>query len=215
MKTKLWQKDSSDVTEHEKIVEKFTVGHDVQFDLMLAEHDIIGTKAHVAMLTKIGFISVDENVAIQQALDEMLIDAQNGKFKIEDGVEDVHSQIENNLTIKLGEAGKKIHTGRSRNDQVLLAIKLYLCKEIKEIAADSEKLFKRLIELSKKHQNDLLPGYTHFQIAMPSSFGLWFSAYAESLTDDFELLIAAYNVCNKNPLGSGAGYGSSFPLDRK
>ncbi|MGZ5272902.1 MAG: argininosuccinate lyase, partial [Kaistella sp.] len=171
-------------------------------------------KAHCNMLAKIGFLTETENSAIQKELDEMFVLAKDNLLTINDGVEDIHSQIEFNLTQKLGDAGKKIHTGRSRNDQVLLAIKLYLAAEIKEIAQLSKNLFETLIALSETHKAALMPGYTHFQIGMPSSFGLWFSAFAESLSEDLEVLAAALSVVQKNPLGSGAGFGSSFPLDR-
>lgn len=210
---KLWAKDSAN-QKYLEIIEKFTVGKDKDFDVILAEFDIIGTKAHVKMLNKIGFLENDELKNILSELDAMLVLAKEQKLEIQEGVEDIHSQIEFNLTEKLGEAGKKIHTGRSRNDQVLLAIKLYLRSEIKEIASLSKTLFETLIQLSEIHKKKLMPGYTHFQIGMPSSFGLWFSAFAESLSEDLEMLATAYSVVSKNPLGSGAGYGSSFPLDR-
>ncbi|AYO57675.1 argininosuccinate lyase [Chryseobacterium sp. 6424] len=210
---KLWAKDSAN-QDHLEIIEKFTVGKDKDFDVLLAQYDIFGTKAHCKMLAKIGFLTDEENDLIQKELDEMYLLAKENKLFINDGVEDIHSQIEFNLTQKLGDAGKKIHTGRSRNDQVLLAIKLYLSAEIKEIAKLSKILFERLITLADTHQAILMPGYTHFQIGMPSSFGLWFSAYAESLSEDLEVLAAALSVTQKNPLGSGAGFGSSFPLDR-
>jgi len=210
---KLWAKDNANKN-YQKIIEKFTVGKDRDFDTLLAKFDVIGNKAHVAMLNSIGFISDEENTAIQQELDAMLILAQKNELKIDDDVEDIHSQIEINLTQKLGEAGKKIHTGRSRNDQVLLDIKLFLRSEIQEIAAHTKGLFDQLLSLADTNKEILMPGYTHYQIAMPSSFGLWFSAFAESLSEDLELLATAYSSASKNPLGSGAGYGSSFPLDR-
>lgn len=210
---KLWAKDTAN-SEYLEIIEKFTVGKDKDFDVLLAEFDILGTKAHVEMLSTIGFMGAEENTAVQRELDNMLVLAKAQKLEIKEGVEDIHSQIEFNLTEKLGETGKKIHTGRSRNDQVLLAIKLYLRSEIKQIAALSSKLFDTLINLADIHQKKLMPGYTHYQIGMPSSFGLWFSAFAESLSEDLEFLSAALSVVSKNPLGSGAGYGSSFPLDR-
>ncbi len=210
---KLWAKDSAN-RNHLEIIEKFTVGKDKDFDILLAQYDILGTKAHCKMLAKIGFLVEEENSAIQKELDEMYLLAKENKLLINEGVEDIHSQIEFNLTQKLGDAGKKIHTGRSRNDQVLLAIKLYLASEIKEIAQLSKNLFERLINLAETHKSALMPGYTHFQIGMPSSFGLWFSAFAESLSEDLEVLAAALSVVEKNPLGSGAGFGSSFPLDR-
>lgn len=210
---KLWAKDSANQN-HLEIIEKFTVGKDKDFDILLAQYDILGTKAHCKMLAKIGFLAEEENSAIQKELDEMYLLAKENQLLINDGVEDIHSQIEFNLTQKLGDAGKKIHTGRSRNDQVLLAIKLYLAAEIKEIAQLSKNLFERLISLADTHQSALMPGYTHFQIGMPSSFGLWFSAFAESLSEDLEVLATALSIVQKNPLGSGAGFGSSFPLDR-
>lgn len=210
---KLWAKDSAN-RNHLGIIEKFTVGKDKDFDILLAQYDILGTKAHCKMLAKIGFLTEEENDSIQKELDEMYLLAKENQLLINDGVEDIHSQIEFNLTQKLGDAGKKIHTGRSRNDQVLLAIKLYLAAEIKEIAQLSKNLFERLIVLAETYKASLMPGYTHFQIGMPSSFGLWFSAFAESLSEDLEVLAAALSVVQKNPLGSGAGFGSSFPLDR-
>ncbi|HZK64570.1 MAG TPA: argininosuccinate lyase [Puia sp.] len=209
---KLWQKDGSKVNE---IIEKFTVGRDKEFDILLAAYDVEGSMAHAAMLESIGMISKEEAVSIQKALGNMLSDIREGRFQIETGVEDVHSQVEFNLTKAIGEAGKKIHSGRSRNDQVAVDIKLFLRAEIQNIKEEAKGLFDLLISLSNQYQNDLLPGYTHLQIAMPSSFGLWFGAYGEGLTDDLEMLAAAYQIANKNPLGSGAGYGSSFPLNRK
>ncbi len=210
---KLWAKDSAN-RNHLEIIEKFTVGKDKDFDILLAQYDILGTKTHCKMLAKIGFLTEEENISIQKELDEMYLLAKENQLLINNGVEDIHSQIEFNLTQKLGDAGKKIHTGRSRNDQVLLAIKLYLAAEIKEIAQLSKNLFERLIVLAETHKASLMPGYTHFQIGMPSSFGLWFSAFAESLSEDLEVLAAALSVVQKNPLGSGAGFGSSFPLNR-
>ncbi len=211
--TKLWAKDNLN-QKFLEIIEKFTVGNDKDYDIYLAKFDIVGTKAHVKMLNKIGFLEDEELKNILSALDEMFILAKENQLKIEDGVEDIHSQIELNLTRKLGDAGKKIHTGRSRNDQVLLAIKLFLKNEIEEIAQLSKTFFETLIKISEQYQSVLMPGYTHYQIAMPSSFGLYFSAFAESLSEDLELLQSAHSVVSKNPLGSGAGYGSSFPLDR-
>ncbi len=212
---KLWQKDNHKESDKSKIVERFTVGNDRELDLVLAEFDAIGSKAHAEMLCKAGIITKEENKKLQKGLDAILNEIKKGKFKIDDTVEDVHSQIEFMLTERVGEAGKKIHTGRSRNDQVLLDIKLFVRYELKEITKSVVQLFEKLISLSEQHKEKLLPGYTHFQLAMPSSFGLWFGAYAESLIDDMELIVAAYNIANKNPLGSGAGYGSAFPLDRK
>ncbi|HTB06634.1 MAG TPA: argininosuccinate lyase [Bacteroidia bacterium] len=211
MSKKLWQKD----IEVNKLVEQFTVGKDKEFDLLLAEHDLIASRAHAQMLEKVKLISKDDLKKLLAGLDAIEKQIEKGKFKIEEGVEDVHSQIEMQLTKMAGEAGKKIHLGRSRNDQVLTAMKLYLRNELTVIANQVGELFAVLIQQSKQHKNVLLPGYTHLQIAMPSSFGLWLSAYAESLCDDMELLIAAYAICNKNPLGSAAGYGSSFPIDRQ
>jgi argininosuccinate lyase len=213
---KLWQKNQSEQTgEAAKLIETFTVGRDREFDLVLAEHDVTGSLAHAEMLMHTGLISVADFEQIKSGLEEIREAIGNGQFFIEEGVEDVHSQVELLLTRKVGEAGKKIHSGRSRNDQVLLDIKLYLRAEIIEISREVKELFDVLLQQAELHQEKLLPGYTHFQLAMPSSFGLWFSAYAESLTDDLEFLNAAYRICNKNPLGSGAGYGSSFPLDRE
>lgn len=213
---KLWDKNiDGKEAEHAKIIEKFTVGNDRDFDLLLAEYDIKGNLAHAEMLSRVGLLEESEWKLVEKELLIMLEEVKKGNFTIEDGVEDVHSQVEFNLTQKIGDAGKKIHSARSRNDQVLVDIKLYLKEEIKEIAKLSEHLFGTLQSLSEAHKDKLIPGYTHLQIAMPSSFGLWFGAYAEALTDDLELLVAAYNVCNKNPLGSAAGYGSSFPIDRE
>jgi argininosuccinate lyase len=211
MSKKLWQKD----IEVNKLIEQFTVGKDTEFDMLLAEHDVIASRAHAQMLGKVKLLSKDDLKKLLSGLDTIEKQIKKGTFRIEDGVEDVHSQIEIQLTNIAGEAGKKIHMGRSRNDQVLTAVKLYLKSELKAIAKQVEEVFGVFIKLSEQHKNVLLPGYTHFQIAMPSSFGLWLGAYAESLCDDMELLVAAYHICNKNPLGSAAGYGSSFPLDRK
>jgi len=213
---KLWQNNTEKTnTTIQKMVDDFTIGEDKIWDLYLAESDVIGSMAHTTMLKEIGLITENELKAIKENLNEILDLIQKGEFKIDEGVEDVHSQIEMMLTEKIGDIGKKIHSGRSRNDQSLLDIKLFIKKEIKSIVEKTEPVFKELLTLSEKHKTDLLPGYTHFQLAMPSSFGLWFGAYAESLSDDLELLLAAYNVADKNPLGSGAGYGSSFPLDRE
>lgn len=208
---KLWQKESTSVSE---LVEKFTVGRDREFDLLLAQYDVQGSIAHVTMLGEVGLMSKDEAEKAVIALNEILSDIQQSRFTIEDGIEDVHSQVEYLLTQRIGDIGKKIHSGRSRNDQVAVDIKLFLRAQILEIRDAVSELFGLLIQQSEAHKKELLPGYTHFQIAMPSSFGLWFGAYAESLVDDLELLAAAYAVANKNPLGSGAGYGSSFPLNR-
>lgn len=208
---KLWQKNY-DV---DKLIEQFTVGNDTHLDLLLARYDVLGSIAHATMLESIGLLTGAELTSLKKELQSILQSIEDGKFVIETGVEDVHSQIELLLTKKLGDVGKKIHSGRSRNDQVLLDIKLFSRNEIMEIVSASKELFDLLIGLSEKHKDKLLPGYTHSQIAMPSSFGLWFSAYAESLVDDLTFLYAAYKQVNKNPLGSGAGYGSSFPLNRK
>ena len=209
---KLWQKENNKTSTN---IEKFTVGSDNELDLVLAEFDVIGSLAHTEMLASIGLLTKDELTDIHKELKNILKEIKEGNFKIEEGVEDIHSQIELMLTQRIGEAGKKIHSGRSRNDQVLVDIKLYVRYELKEITKLVTQLFNQLVDLSEKHKDKSLPGYTHFQIAMPSSFGLWFGAYAESLLDDMELVNAAYNVTNKNPLGSGAGYGSSFPLNRE
>ena len=209
---KLWQKESNKTSD---LIEKFTVGKDNELDLSLAEFDVLGSIAHTEMLESIGLLTKEELTSIHKELKNILLEIKEGKFVIEEGVEDIHSKIELMLTKRIGEAGKKIHSGRSRNDQVLVDIKLYVRYELKEIVKLVSNLFNQLIDLSEAHKDKLLPGYTHLQIAMPSSFGLWFGAYAESLIDDMELIIAAYHVANKNPLGSGAGYGSSFPLNRE
>ncbi len=208
---KLWQKDNTSISE---LIEKFTVGRDKEFDILLARHDVLGSIAHVKMLSEVGLMNKTESEAAVEGLKNILSEIKKGEFKLEDDVEDIHSQVELLLTKRLGEIGKKIHSGRSRNDQVALDIKLYLRTEILEIKNLSFHFFELLIAQSEKFKDDLLPGYTHLQIAMPSSFGLWLGAYAESLVDDMEFLAAAYQVTNKNPLGSGAGYGSSFPLSR-
>lgn len=208
---KLWQKENTSVSE---LIEKFTVGKDKEFDLLLAKYDVQGSIAHVTMLGEVGLMTKEESAMAIEALEQIAEEIQNLKFKIQNNIEDVHSQIEFLLTERIGEAGKKIHSGRSRNDQVAVAIKLYLRAEIQNIKIEVKELFDLLVEQSEKYKHKLLPGYTHLQIAMPSSFGLWFAAYAESLVDDLEVVAAAYNVANKNPLGSGAGYGSSFPLNR-
>ncbi len=209
--SKLWQKDNVSVNEK---IEKFTVGRDPEFDVLLAEFDVLGSLAHTQMLESIGLLEKDELAEIQQELKAIYQSIQVGDFTIEEGIEDVHSQVELMLTRKLGEAGKKIHSGRSRNDQVLVDLKLFTRARLQEVAESSNRLFELLLALSEKFKDVLLPGYTHLQIAMPSSFGLWFGAYAESLVDDMEMLQTAYRLANKNPLGSGAGYGSSFPLNR-
>jgi argininosuccinate lyase len=208
---KLWQK--ANTTTSQKI-EAFTVGKDRELDLQLAEFDVLGSLAHTRMLESIGLLTGDDLAALQTELKSLYQEIKADNFVIEDGVEDVHSQVEMLLTRKLGEAGKKIHSGRSRNDQVLVDLKLYTRDRLQRVAIETKKLFDLLIQLSNRHKDVLLPGYTHLQIAMPSSFGMWFGAYAESLVDDLLVLHAAYQISNKNPLGSGAGYGSSFPLNR-
>jgi argininosuccinate lyase len=213
---KLWQKNQTEnISDIQKIIELFTIGSDKEWDLYLAKYDIQGSIAHAIMLESIGLLTKKELSTLLEGLNEIELTIENGTFIIEKGVEDVHSQIELLLTRNKGEVGKKIHSGRSRNDQSLLDIKLFIKSELKDISEKTKNLFFQLQNLSEKHKEDYLPGYTHMQLAMPSSFGLWFGAYAESLSDDLELLIAAYNVANKNPLGSGAGYGSSFPLNRQ
>jgi argininosuccinate lyase len=212
---KLWQKEEGEAGEWSRIVETFTVGRDLEFDILLAEHDVLGSLAHTHMLASIGLLTTEELASIHSGLHSILEDIRAGRFALEPGVEDVHSQVELQLTRSIGETGKKIHSGRSRNDQVLLDIKLFLRASLRQTATRIQALFERLQALSEKHRERLLPGYTHFQIAMPSSFGLWFGAYAESLCDDMEMLLAAFRIADKNPLGSGAGYGSSFPLQRK
>jgi argininosuccinate lyase len=214
---KLWQKESSKKKSEMEValrIEKFTVGGDREMDMYLAEFDVLGSMAHAIMLESIGLLETVELGTILEQCRKIYNDIINGKFFIEKNIEDVHSQVEWLLTQALGDAGKKIHSGRSRNDQVLVDLKLFMRHQIRQVVTQSEQLFHKLIELSNKHKNDLLPGYTHLQIAMPSSFGLWFGAYAESLVDDIVVMQAAYKVVNKNPLGSGAGYGSSFPLNR-
>jgi argininosuccinate lyase len=208
---KLWSKEKTNTSE---LIERFTVGRDKEFDILLAEHDALGSIAHVKMLGHVGLMKKEDADTAVKGLEDILAIIRTGDFVIEDGVEDVHSQIEFLLTKNIGEAGKQIHSGRSRNDQVAVAIKLYLRAEILKVREATTSLFGLLIDQSEKLKDKLLPGYTHLQIAMPSSFGLWFGAYAESLVDDMEMLAAAYSVANKNPLGSGAGYGSSFPLNR-
>ncbi|MFZ9660875.1 MAG: argininosuccinate lyase [Chitinophagaceae bacterium] len=209
---KLWQKDSSKVSE---LIETFTVGKDKEFDLMLASYDVQGSIAHVTMLGETGLMSKEESKVAINGLHEIAKEIANGNFKIEDGVEDIHSQVELLLTKKIGDIGKMIHSGRSRNDQVAVDIKLFLRSSLMTISEEVNSLFRLLINQSEKYKNVFLPGYTHLQVAMPSSFGLWLGAYAESLVDDMEIVAAAFAVTNKNPLGSGAGYGSSFPLNRK
>jgi argininosuccinate lyase len=197
------------------LVENFTVGNDRELDLRLARYDIIGSMAHIKMLAKIGLLEIEEEQQLQAALQYILEEVEKGNFHLDKDTEDIHSQIESMLTAKLGEIGKKIHSGRSRNDQVLVDIKLYLKDEIRQLKNEVLQLFDLLQSLSEQHKNVLLPGYTHAQIAMPSSFGLWFGAYAETLVDDMYSLVAAWRVVDQNPLGSAAGYGNSFPLDRE
>ena len=208
---KLWNKGF----EPDKAIEEYTVGNDRVLDLRLAQYDIEGSMAHIKMLETIGLLEKSELEQLLVALAELLEEAKQGNFIIEEGVEDVHSQVELMLTRKLGDVGKKIHSGRSRNDQVLVDLKLFMRDELRDIARHAKALFDRLISLSEEHKDTLMPGYTHLQIAMPSSFGLWFGAYAESLIDDMRLVVAAYDTANQNPLGSAAGYGSSFPLNRE
>lgn len=207
---KLWDKGF----EPDKMIEEFTVGRDRELDLRLAKYDVQGSMAHIRMLESIGLLGKDELPVLLDALTDILHTIEEGKFVIEPGVEDVHSQVEFMLTERLGDLGKKIHSGRSRNDQVLVDLKLFMRDELKRIAESVGHLFDRLQHLSEEYKDVLMPGYTHLQVAMPSSFGLWFGAYAEALTDDMQMLVAAYNVANQNPLGSAAGYGSSFPLNR-
>lgn len=208
---KLWQKNSCATAQ----VDTFTVGRDREMDLQIATADVLGSLAHTRMLESIDLLSKDELAAVQSELRSIYAMIERGEFVIEDGSEDVHSQVELMLTRRIGDTGKKIHSGRSRNDQVLVDLRIYLRREIYNIVGLVRELFDTLQGLSEEHKDTLLPGYTHLQVAMPSSFGLWFGAYAESLVDDVTMLEAAYRVCNKNPLGSAAGYGSSFPLDRE
>ena len=210
MAKKLWEKNI-DVNPE---IERFTVGKDRELDLFLARYDVLGSLAHSAMLATIGMLTNEEKESLHAELRNIYGTIEKGEFVIEEGVEDVHSQVELMLTRKLGDTGKKIHSGRSRNDQVLLDLKLFTRKELQDVCEAVKELFYALIEQSNKHKEVLMPGYTHLQVAMPSSFGLWFGAYAESLADDMLFLQAAYKMCNRNPLGSAAGYGSSFPLNR-
>ncbi|MEZ4828298.1 MAG: argininosuccinate lyase [Bacteroidia bacterium] len=207
---KLWDKGY----QIESAIENFTVGRDREMDLFLAPWDVLGTIAHITMLAEIGLLEKEELAVLKAELQYIYAEITAGNFGIEDGVEDVHSQVELMLTRKLGEAGKKVHAGRSRNDQVLVDLKLFFLSEIETIVALTRQLFDTLQHLSETHREILLPGYTHFQVAMPSSFGLWFGSYAESLIDDMHFVFAAWKVANQNPLGSAAGYGSSFPLNR-
>ena len=207
----LWTKNVHMAAE----IERFTIGRDREMDLYLAPYDLLGSMAHITMLEHIGLLSSEELTTLLAALRRLYAQAQRGEFIIEEGVEDVHSQVELMLTRELGDVGKKIHSGRSRNDQVLVDLKLFIRQQIKEIALLSKELFDVLLQRSEQHKNTLMPGYTHLQVAMPSSFGLWFGAYAEGLADDMQLLLAAWRITNRNPLGSAAGYGSSFPLNRQ
>ncbi|MGE4587252.1 MAG: argininosuccinate lyase [Mangrovibacterium sp.] len=208
---KLWDKGYS----VNQMIEKFTVGRDRELDLYLARYDVLGSMAHAIMLESINLLEKYELEQLLSELKDIYAMAVRGEFVIEQGVEDVHSQVETILTRRLGDTGKKIHSGRSRNDQVLLDLKLFTRQEIRELVTAGKELFAVLLRRAEQHRYDLMPGYTHLQVAMPSSFGLWFGAYAESLADDFVLLQAAYRIVNQNPLGSAAGYGSSFPLDRQ
>lgn len=207
---KLWDKGFNT----DEKIDFFTVGNDRELDLVLAKYDVIGSRAHAAMLHKIGLLSAAEWKSVERELGSLLEIIARGEFEIESQFEDVHSKVEYLLTEKLGDTGKKIHTARSRNDQVLVDVHLYLNEELQEVKKEVSQLFNQLIDLAEKHKSVLMPGYTHFQLAMPSSFGLWFSAYAESLIDDVYMLQAAKKVTDQNPLGSAAGYGSSFPIDR-
>ncbi len=197
-----------------QLVDEFTVSNDRVLDMRLAKHDVMGSKAHIKMLCSIGLLEKEEEEILQKGLDEILEEIERGEFKLGDDVEDIHSQVEFLLTKRFGEIGKKIHSGRSRNDQVLVDLKLFLREEVEIFRDEIVELFNTLQQLSERYKDVLLPGYTHAQIAMPSSFGMWFGAYAEALVDDMHMLKGAYNVVNQNPLGSAAGYGSSFPLDR-
>ena len=211
MATKLWEKS----TQVNAKIEAFTIGLDREMDVFLAKYDVLGSMAHIRMLESVGLLQADELGSLLKELKNIYKIADSGNFSIEKGVEDVHSQVEMLLTGKLGDMGKKIHSGRSRNDQVLLDLKLFTRAEIEKIVSSVSDLFDVLISQSNRYKDVLLPGYTHLQVAMPSSFGLWFGAYAESLADDLQLLLSAWKITNRNPLGSAAGYGSSFPLDRQ
>ena len=196
-------------------IEKFTIGRDREMDMYLAKYDVLGSMAHITMLQSIDLLSKDELDVLLKELKAIYQDIEQGRFEIEEGVEDVHSQVELMLTRRLGDTGKKIHSGRSRNDQVLVDLKLFIRDRLRELALLTKSLFDELIAQSDRYKDVLMPGYTHLQVAMPSSFGLWFGAYAESLVDDMQYLLAAWKITNRNPLGSAAGYGSSFPLDRQ
>jgi argininosuccinate lyase len=208
--SKIWQKN----TDSNQLVDAFTVGRDRELDSQMAAFDVLGSLAHTRMLETIGLLSKEDLDLVQRELKTIYHEIEQGNFTIEPEVEDVHSQVELELTRRIGDAGKKIHSGRSRNDQVLVDLKLFFRHELQQVVEGVEKLFSLLIKLSNQYKDVLLPGYTHLQVAMPSSFGLWFGAYAESLADDLELVLAAWKITNKNPLGSAAGYGSSFPLNR-
>ncbi|MBR5820250.1 MAG: argininosuccinate lyase [Alistipes sp.] len=210
MATKLWDKGF----DTNALVEDYTVGNDQELDMRLARYDVQGSLAHIRMLETIGLLTAEELEVLVAGLEQIAREIEAGDFMIEPESEDIHSQVELMLTRRLGDVGKKIHSGRSRNDQVLVDLKLFLREELREIATEVRALFDRLQELSEEHKAVLMPGYTHLQIAMPSSFGLWFGAYAETLVDDMRLVAAAYDIANQNPLGSAAGYGSSFPLNR-
>ncbi|GGH02599.1 argininosuccinate lyase [Mucilaginibacter phyllosphaerae] len=207
---KLWQK----TTNVDKLVENFTVGRDRELDRQMAAFDVLGSLAHTRMLESIGLMDAADLMLVQQELKALYLEIEHDNFEIEPDVEDVHSQVEMLLTRRIGEAGKKIHSGRSRNDQVLVDLKLFFRHQLQQVVTETDTLFRQLIQLSEEHKEVLLPGYTHLQVAMPSSFGLWFGAYAEGLADDLEMVLAAWKITNKNPLGSAAGYGSSFPLNR-
>jgi argininosuccinate lyase len=208
--SKLWQK----TTNVDKLVENFTVGRDRELDRQMAAFDVLGSLAHTKMLESIGLMDAADLMLVQQELKNLYLEIEHDNFEIEPDVEDVHSQVEMLLTRRIGEAGKKIHSGRSRNDQVLVDLKLFFRHQLQQVVNETDTLFRQLIQLSEQHKDVLLPGYTHLQVAMPSSFGLWFGAYAEGLVDDLEMVLAAWKITNKNPLGSAAGYGSSFPLNR-
>ena len=208
---KLWEKS----VQVDKDIERYTIGRDREMDLYLAPYDVLGSMAHITMLESIGLLTRDELDILLREMKQIYRDALESRFVIEEGIEDVHSQVELILTRRLGDIGKKIHSGRSRNDQVLIDLKLYMRHEIEAIVKAVRQLFDMLQTQSERYRNVLMPGYTHLQVAMPSSFGLWFGAYAESLVDDLQVLQGAYRVVNRNPLGSAAGYGSSFPLRRQ
>ena len=207
---KLWDK-GYDI---DSWIESFTVGNDRQLDMLIARHDVEASMAHIRMLESIGLLTADELDRLLEGLQQIAQEIEEGTFQICDGIEDVHSQVEQLLTERLGDVGKKIHSGRSRNDQVLVDLKLFYRAQLKELASETYQLFERLQQLSETYKDVLMPGYTHLQVAMPSSFGLWFGAYAETLVDDLQVVASAYAIANQNPLGSAAGYGSSFPLNR-